>query len=137
MLLSKHLSWLMVAWLFATASCTAEEPSFPLPTGEQDESSLENQYIIQFYERPTTSRGAFLDDDIEEIVREVPSRKIVVARFFSEKAAARWKSKAKGIKYFEKGKKKDDVKYLADHPCSNHLNDDDSHQYRHHGIPIR
>ena len=101
----------MVAWLFATA-CTAEEPSSPLPTGE-DEASLKNQYIIQFYERPiTTYGGAFLDDEIEEIVREIPSRKIVVAKFSSENAAARWKSKTRGIKYFEKGKKN-----LAHHLC--------------------
>ena len=105
MLLSKHLSWLtMFVWLFAT-TCTAEEPSFPLPTGEQDEASLENQYIIQFYDIPTPSKEAFLGDDIEVIVREIPSRKIVVARFSSEKAAQRWKSNTKGIKYFEKGEK--------------------------------
>ena len=103
MLLSKQLSWLMIAWLFANA-CTAEEPSFLHPL-EEDEASLKNQYIIQFYERPT-SREAFLDNGIEKLVREIPSRKIFVAKFFSEEAAGRWKSKTRGIKYFEKGEKK-------------------------------
>ena len=106
MLLSKHLSWLMVAWLFATA-CSAEEPSFPHPTGEED-SPLKNQYIIEFYEQPP-SKEVVLNDGIDEIVREIPSRKIIVARFLSEKAAAVWKSKARGIKYFEKGEKTEDI----------------------------
>ena len=95
----------MAVWIFATASY-AEEPSFPHPI-EEDEANLKLQYVIQFYEAPPSIESFLSEaDGIEEIVREIPSRKMLVVRFSSKAAAAKWKSKSKGVKYFLQGEKK-------------------------------
>ena len=95
----------MAVWILAKASY-AEEPSFPHPI-EEDEATLKLQYVIQFYEAPPSIESFLSEaDGIEEIVREIPSRKMRVVRFSSKAAAAKWKSKSKGVKYFLQGEKK-------------------------------
>ena len=94
----------MAVWLLATASY-AEEPSFPRPI-EDDDSTLKLQYVIQFDEAPPSMESILSEaNGIKEIVREIPSRKILVVRFSSKEAAEKWKSKTRGIKYFVKGEK--------------------------------
>ena len=122
----------MAVWLLATASY-AEEPSFPRPI--EDDETLKLQYVIQFYEAPPSTESILSEaNGIKEIIRKIPTRKILVVRFSSKKAAEKWKSNTRGIKYFLQGEKK--IVFTLDYLSGYfYLKDGIHYYYRLYGLP--
>ena len=111
-MLSKSFISFMALWLSFNL-CLAEEPTFTLQT-ENGEDDLSNQFIIQFKRNRNgeqSKQSLFSrmnddsDDDTPKLIRRIEGRNISVVKFRSRQAAAKWLKNAKGIKYFEKGKK--------------------------------
>ena len=109
-MVSKSVLKIIAVWLSFNL-CTAEEPTFSYPTGNDDEF-IDNQYIVEFRRnnRGEESKLALFnagnrnDDDSPRVIRRIDSRNISVVKFRSRNAAEKWRASVKGIKYFERGK---------------------------------
>ena len=119
MLLKSSLFFSWLTWL-SFKQCRAGEATMYNTTiqsaGEVEytEESLKHQFIIQFEsnEAGERSKQSVLsnlgeDNDNLKVIRRIESRNIAVVKFRNKWAALKWrKGRAKGIKYFEKGKRR-------------------------------
>ena len=94
-----HKSLLTLLTVLTSATvCLANEPSFPQPAkGVQ----------VQFEDADDfeAAKISTLNDNSVQVVRHIDSRQIRVYKFADTKSAAKWRSNAGGIKYFEAGEK--------------------------------
>lgn len=105
----RNLSTLLsLLFLIPSALCLIELPSFPrAPEGLE---TPHNQFIVQFESTRDGKEIILLgmNDDIN-VVKQIPSRNIIVLKFTSTESAETWrKNKSKDIKYF----KEDTILYI-------------------------
>ena len=116
---------LLVGWL-SFQQGLADDPTVFNRASIEDSSTttqpFQNQFIIQFERNEAGERskqsilnydllggGEKNDDDVElKVIRRIESRNIAVVNFRNRSTALEWQEskEVKGIKYFERGKKK-------------------------------